>query len=77
MDTPKSAGNQPMPVNLEKGITYAWCACGLSKSQPFCDGLHKTTAITPFVFVAEETKTQYLCMCKQTHNKPFCDGSHK
>jgi len=22
--------------------TYYWCACGRSKSQPFCDGSHKS-----------------------------------
>ena len=77
MDSPKKAGNEPVVVDLEKGKTYAWCACGLSAKQPFCDGSHKTTSITPFVFVAEETKPQYLCMCKQTKSKPFCDGSHK
>ncbi len=77
MSTPKKAGNGPMAIELKKGEIYAWCACGLSNGQPFCDGSHiSKTAITPVVFEAEETKTHYLCMCKETKNKPFCDGSH-
>ena len=28
-------------VAVDKGKTYYWCSCGLSKSQPFCDGSHK------------------------------------
>lgn len=77
MDKPKRAGDQPMAVELEKGKTYAWCACGLSKNQPFCDGSHKVTTFTPTVFKAEKSGQHYMCMCKGTKNKPFCDGSHK
>jgi len=77
METANRAGNEPKQVELEQGKTYAWCACGLSKNQPFCDGSHKTTSFTPTVFKAEKSGTHYMCMCKQTKNKPFCDGSHK
>ena len=77
MDLPKIAGKAPIPVDLEKGKSYAWCTCGLSENQPFCDGKHKPTSYRPQVFVAEETKTAYLCTCKQTDNPGFCDGSHK
>lgn len=77
METPIRAGAQPAKVTLEKGKNYAWCACGESKKQPFCDGSHKTTGFRPHVFRAGEDGTFYLCMCKQTGNKPFCDGTHK
>ena len=77
MDQPTIAGKSPMPVELEAGKNYAWCACGKSSKQPFCDGSHKGTAFTPLVFKAEESKTAYMCMCKQTGNPGFCDGSHK
>ncbi len=77
MDLPKRAGDAPLPVELQKGKSYAWCACGLSESQPFCDGKHKGTEMRPNVFTVEVTETKYLCVCKVTGNNPFCDGSHK
>ena len=77
MSEPTIAAKQPAPVHLEAGKTYAWCACGLSKSQPLCDGSHKVTDLRPLVFKAEKSETAYLCQCKQTKSKPFCDGTHK
>ncbi|WP_462254309.1 CDGSH iron-sulfur domain-containing protein [Ekhidna sp.] len=71
------AAKEPIPVELEAGKTYAWCTCGHSTKQPFCDGSHKETDFTPLVFKAEESKTAYFCTCKQTDNPGFCDGSHK
>ena len=76
MKSPKIAAKEPTSVELESGKTYAWCACGQSSTQPFCDGSHKTTDLKPEVFKAEESKTVYLCMCKQTSDQPFCDGTH-
>jgi CDGSH-type Zn-finger protein len=66
----------PYEVELEEGKTYAWCGCGRSKTQPFCDGSHKGTGLMPVVFKAEATETVYLCGCKDTGDPPFCDGSH-
>lgn len=66
----------PYAVDVEAGQTYYWCACGRSSAQPFCDGSHKTTDLSPIEFTAERTETVYLCGCKQSHNKPFCDGTH-
>ena len=77
MEKPTIAGKAPIAVNLEAGKTYAWCACGKSSSQPFCDGSHKGSGVSPKVFVAQETKTAYLCNCKHTANPGFCDGTHK
>lgn len=65
-----------MAVELEEGKKYAWCSCGLSDNQPFCNGAHKGSGMNPIVFTAEKTETKYLCACKQTKNAPFCDGSH-
>ncbi len=77
LDVPQIAQKGPYPVELEAGKTYFWCQCGQSKSQPFCDGSHKTTSFKPLSFTAEESKTAYLCGCKQSSGKPFCDGTHK
>jgi CDGSH iron-sulfur domain-containing protein 3 len=71
------AGRQPMPVDVEAGKDYYWCACGQSKNQPFCDGSHKGSEFSPMKWSAEESGTKWFCACKQTNATPFCDGSHK
>ena len=55
---------------------YAWCACGLSEKQLFCDGSHRGTGMTPIKLVNVSDKNLALCGCKQSGNKPFCDGTH-
>jgi methylamine---glutamate N-methyltransferase subunit C len=77
MSQPVIADNQPKPVTLEKGKKYAFCVCGHSQKQPFCDGSHKGTDFSPKVFTAEEGGEAFLCQCKQTDNAPYCDGTHK
>lgn len=76
MEKPKVAGNSPRMLKLEAGERYAWCACGRSSNQPWCDGSHQVTGITPHVFLADESVARAMCMCKQSKNPPFCDGSH-
>ena len=53
-----------------------WCACGRSKNQPFCDGSHVGTGITPKPFTADTDGEAFLCACKRTGTPPYCDGSH-
>ena len=76
MDEPVPFDTKPAVLDLEAG-TYWWCACGKSKSQPFCDGSHKGTEFTPMKYTASETKKVHFCACKQTKNAPLCDGTHK
>ena len=76
MSKPEIPQKSPYAVELEPGKKYAWCACGESSNQPFCDGAHKGGEFSPKVFTAEEAKKAYLCGCKQTANAPFCDGTH-
>lgn len=66
----------PFGVVVEKGRTYWWCACGLSKKQPFCDGSHKTTDFEPVKYVAQDKVMVAFCGCKRSLCKPFCDDSH-
>lgn len=75
-DVPLIAAKSPAMVDLEAGKNYFWCACGRSKTQPFCDGSHAGTGITPLKFTAEKTGKAALCLCKGTANQPFCDGTH-
>ena len=70
------ARKQPFDVDVEEGKEYWWCACGRSESQPFCDGSHKDTGLTPVRYVAEATGTVFFCGCKRTANQPRCDGTH-
>jgi CDGSH-type Zn-finger protein len=70
------AQKAPFPVSVEAGKSYFWCACGMSKAQPYCDGSHKGSGLAPMKFTAETDKTVYLCGCKASKNAPFCDGSH-
>ena len=55
---------------------YWWCACGLSKKQPFCDGSHKGGPFTPLKFTVTKAEKLAVCGCKRTKNPPFCDGTH-
>ncbi len=76
MDRPKVAGREPVSVELEKGESYAWCACGKSGRQPFCDGSHVGSSMNPLSFEAERDGAAMLCLCKRTGNPPYCDGTH-
>jgi len=76
MEMPKIVAKRPLVLDLEPG-TYHWCACGLSQSQPFCDGSHQGTGFEPVAFVVETREKVYLCQCRRTGNPPFCDGTHK
>lgn len=77
MSEPEIASRTPFAVEVVAGQTYWWCACGRSKSQPFCDGSHKGSEFTPREFTAEKTERVWLCGCKRSAGRPFCDGSHK
>jgi len=77
MDKAYIAGRTPVRVDLVKGEKYAWCSCGASENQPWCDGSHKGTKFSPTVFIAEETKSVGMCMCKLSEKPQFCDGNHK
>ena len=77
MDEPVIAQKAPYAVAVEAGQDYFWCRCGRSAKQPFCDGAHKGSGLTPLKFHAEESKTLYHCGCKHSQTPPLCDGRHK
>ena len=76
MPEPVIAQKAPLSADVEAGKSYFWCACGRRANQPFCDGSHKGTGLTPLEFTADETGEAYLCQCKATGDAPYCDGSH-
>jgi CDGSH iron-sulfur domain-containing protein 3 len=76
-ELPAIGGRAPVTIEVEAGKTYWWCACGLSKRQPFCDGSHKATSFTPTAFKPATSEKIWFCACKRSAKKPLCDGSHK
>ncbi|MEM7704439.1 MAG: CDGSH iron-sulfur domain-containing protein [Pseudomonadota bacterium] len=76
-ELPAIADVKPSYQELRQGRKYFWCACGLSKRQPFCDGSHKGTGIEPVMYEGQHDGEEVLfCNCKKTQDGPHCDGSH-
>jgi CDGSH iron-sulfur domain-containing protein 3 len=74
---PKVPQREPYEASLEAAKVYFWCSCGLSKKQPFCDGSHKGTGLSPIKIQIPVSDTKWLCGCKHSKTKPYCDGSHE
>lgn len=70
------ARKAPFAVEVEAGKSCFWCACGKSANQPFCDGSHKDTGLTPVKFTAEKDDRAFFCGFKRSGAAPLCDGSH-
>jgi mannose-6-phosphate isomerase-like protein (cupin superfamily)/CDGSH-type Zn-finger protein len=75
---PVIASTRPFYCELRARQPIAWCRCGRSRRQPFCDGRsHIGTGFEPFLYRAgEEPEEVLLCGCKHTATPPFCDGTH-
>lgn len=76
MAEPEIAQRAPFKVEVEAGKAYFWCACGRSRKQPFCDGSHQGTGLSPVKFTAEAAKAVFFCGCKHSAKSPLCDGTH-
>lgn len=75
MKQPVLAQKSPYLVELMPGV-YHWCACGRSRTQPYCDGSHEGTEWAPVRYEVAAPKRVWFCGCKQTLLPPLCDGSH-
>lgn len=75
-EKPVVAQKAPYAIEVEPG-TYAWCSCGRSETQPYCDGKHTGSEFKPVIENITEKKTVYWCGCKNSKNGAYCDGSHK
>jgi len=75
-EKPKIAAKEPVEVQLTRGEEIWFCTCGRSSNQPFCDGSHKGTGLSPLAHTPKESGSAWLCQCKQSNNLPFCDGTH-
>jgi CDGSH-type Zn-finger protein len=79
MSEPVVAQKGPYRIKLRANYRYAWCTCGRSGRQPFCDGSHGATGgeFAPLAFVAERDAAVLLCGCKHSAKPPYCDSTHK
>ena len=74
-ELPNSPQIAPYAVEVEAERKYLWCSCGLSVTQPWCDGSHAGTAYEPITIVPRVTGTFYMCGCKKSERKPYCFGN--
>jgi len=50
------AQKSPFMIDLEENKDYFWCSCGKSSRQPFCDGSHMGSDLTPVKFNVNKAK---------------------
>ena len=77
MEKPVVAQKAPYKEKIKAGRIYWWCACGRSAKQPFCDGTHKGSGISPIKVEVDAPEEVYFCGCKNSKTPPYCDGTHK
>ena len=73
---PKIVQKKPYVVE-EKAGKKAFCNCGLSSKDPYCDGSHKGSEFSPEIIELTEDKKVAWCGCKHSKKGAFCDGTHK
>lgn len=79
MDKEEHLPNMKQKAPYVKGMEagrYAFCTCGLSSKDPFCDGSHKGKGFSPKIVVLEKDQKVAWCGCKHSQKGAFCDGTH-
>jgi CDGSH-type Zn-finger protein len=67
---------EPFHLITEQAGETLYCACGKSKTKPYCDGSHGGTGISPWRMVLPVSRQVKICGCGKTGIGPFCDDSH-
>ena len=68
---PLIAKKIPANIHLEKNKKYFWCSCGRSKNQPFCDGSHVGTNLSPKEFIAGPQENFHFASVNLRRTRPF------
>jgi len=71
--------DKPFKISVKEGQRLSFCACGFSKTPPYCDSSHKTMNlnIKPYEIQFEKDESIFTCGCRYSHSRPFCDMTHK
>jgi len=65
----------PYVVQVEAGVDYRWCSCGMTNTEPWCDDSHVGTDFEPIEFTAPISGEYHMCGCKESENAPYCFGT--
>ena len=76
MTMPEVGGRRPIPINVEAGKSYWWCACGRSKRKPFATARTRAP-LYPGRVQGGEGRGGVVLRLQAGGKKPMCDGSHK
>ena len=72
---PDAAQASPYGAGDDAGTRW-WCACGRSENQPYCDGSHRGSGISPVrVDLASKGEVWY-CGSKRAGARPWRDEPH-
>jgi len=74
---PKIRGLKSLRLLTDAG-DYLYCACGRTKTNPFCDGSHALeTDIKPIPVKIKFKYEVKWCDCRKSKKLPFCDNEHR
>ena len=67
---PKIVQKRPYVIE-EKAGKKAFCSCGLSSKDPYCDGSHKDTGFSPEIVELKENKKSSLVWMQTISKRSF------